>query len=216
MKLKVFEASGKEVGEVNVPAGALDVTPRRDVMHAVVVWQLNERRRYTAHTKNRGEASGGGRKPWKQKGTGRARAGSNTSPVWVGGGVAHGPRYRQPGYEVNKKVRRLALRMALADRAGNEALKVVRAAQFDTPSTKQAASVVAALGGKKTLVVVGDGRRAKGMPSASERSYRNLERVRVLQAEGLNVYDILGADVVLVAEEAVPAVLRRLGVTAEA
>ena len=204
--------TGKDAGHVKVPGDLLDVKPRRDVLHAVVVWQQNRRRRWTAHTKTRSEVSGGGAKPWKQKGTGRARSGSNTSPVWRGGGVALGPRKKiDLAVSLPKKVRKLGLRMALADRLQADKLRIVKGLAFDSPDSKQAAGIQSAFGGTKMLVVVGDGRTQKGVASVTERSFRNLDRVRVLQAEGLNVYDILGAEVVLIAESAVEKVFARLG-----
>src|SRR5690554_843851 len=107
MELPVFKIDGKKSGTTAVPGGLLNVTPRRDVLHAVVVWQLANRRAYNAHTKTRSEVRGGGRKPWKQKGTGRARQGSRRAVQWVGGGVAHGPRHREVRHDLPKQVRRL-------------------------------------------------------------------------------------------------------------
>ncbi len=210
MKLKQVDIAGKDSGTVNVPDGLLDVTPRRDVLHAVVVWQQAKKRRHTAHTKTRSEVRGGGAKPWRQKGTGRARAGTRRSPLWRGGGTTFGPRTKQVSPKLPKKVRRLGLRMALADRAVDDQLKVVKGLQFEAPNTRQAKDVVKAAGGKRTLVVVGDGRQASGVPSPTERGFRNLDGVRVLQAEGINVYDILAADVVLLADNAVEKVFSRL------
>lgn len=211
MDLKVFKADGSDDGVVSVPDGALEVTPRRDVLHQVVVWQQNQRRAHTAHTKTRAEIRGGGRKPWRQKGTGRARAGSRRSPIWRGGGTVHGPRTKEARPRLNKKVRRLGLRMALADRATNDALKVVRGLGWEQPSAKDADRVVRELGGRRTLVVLGDGRPAAGQPSVLERSFRNLSTAKVLQVEGLNVYDLLAHDTILVDESALGALYSRLG-----
>lgn len=213
MELHVYKIDGKKAGKADVPAGLLDVTPRRDVLHSVVVWQQTNRRAFNAHTKTRGEVSGGGRKPWKQKGTGRARQGSNTAVQWVGGGIAHGPRSRTVSHELPKGVRRLGLRMALADRVGGDALKIVRDLKFDIPRTADARGVVEALGGRRTLVLVGDGRAVRGHASATERAFRNLPNVKVLQIEGANVLDILGADTVLVDEAALPRLWARLAGT---
>ena len=211
MKIPAFNTKGKKDGSVDVPADLLDVTPRGDVMHAVVTWQQAKRRQWTAHTKTRSEVRGGGRKPWRQKGTGRARAGSRRSPIWRGGGTIHGPRTKDVKARLPKKVRRLGLRMALADRAAGESLKIVKGLDFETPNTREAAALIDTIGGRKTLVVVGDGRETKGVPSATERAFRNLDKVKVLQAEGINVYDVLNAEVVLVAEGALDTVYRRLG-----
>jgi large subunit ribosomal protein L4 len=213
MELHVYKIDGAKAGTTAVPEGLLDVTPRRDVLHAVVVWQQANRRAYNAHTKTRGEVRGGGRKPWKQKGTGRARQGSTTAVQWVGGGIAHGPRSRTVSHELPKAVRRLGLRMALADRAAGEALKVVRDLRFDIPRTSAARDVLDALGGRRTLVLVGDGRAVPGHASATERAFRNLPNVKVLQIEGANVQDILGADAVLVEESALPRLWSRLAGT---
>ncbi|RMF13247.1 MAG: 50S ribosomal protein L4 [Candidatus Dadabacteria bacterium] len=210
MEVKVIDIKGQDAGKASVPEGLLDVRPRRDVLHAAVVWQQARRRRWTASTKTRAEVAGGGAKPWRQKGTGRARAGSRRSPLWRGGGTVHGPRPKDVSPKLPKKVRRLALRMAVADRAQNDALMVLRGFAPEQPKTREARDVINAVGAKRVLVVVGQPREQAGVPSAAERAFRNLDGVRVLQPEGLNVYDVLRADAVVVAEEAIDRVWQRL------
>jgi len=203
MKLPVFDMTANAVGSVEVSDQPIDVTPRRDVLHAVVVWQQQKRRAFAATTKTRSEVRGGGAKPWRQKGTGRARAGTRRSPLWRGGGVAHGPRGRRRVGRLPKKVRQLGLRMAIADRIEGEALKVVRGLQQDARKTKDAKQVLAAFETSPCLVLIADGREQSGCPSACERAFRNLPNARVMQVEGANVEDVLRSKLVLVAEEAV-------------
>ena len=207
---KVYDIEGNEVDQIEVPEGLLDVKPRIDILHQVVVWQMHNRRRFTANTRSWSDVRGGGRKPWRQKGTGRARHGSIRSPIWVGGATVHGPKPRISRMLLPKKVRKLALRMALKDRTDGDAVKVVRGMEVEKPSTRYALEVVRRFGDGKTLVVLGDGRPAKGVPSPLEKSFRNLEKVKALQVEGLNVRDILNSDQVLIDERAVERIWERL------
>jgi large subunit ribosomal protein L4 len=164
------------------------------LMHQVVVAGMASIRRGTHATKTRGDVSGGGRKPWRQKGTGRARQGSNRAPQWVGGGVVHGPHPRDHDMRVNKKMRRGALRSALTDALSSGKLAVVDELAFDEPKTKKASEVLDALElSGKVLVVL-------PLPSESgavERSFRNIRGVRVTYARSLGVWEVVGADRVL-------------------
>jgi large subunit ribosomal protein L4 len=173
---------------VNVPA-----------MHQVVVAQLAAARRGTSKVKSRGEVSGGGRKPYRQKGTGRARQGSIRAPQWSGGGVAHGPTGEENySKRVSKKLKRVALRSALSDRASSGDVVVVRGLSFDAPRTKDAVALLdrLELSERRVLLVLGD------VDVNVLRSFRNLPTVHALTVDQLNTYDVLVSDVVLFAEEA--------------
>ncbi len=203
------------VTQDNAKAGSLElspevfaVSPKTHLMHAEVRRQLAERRAGTHSTRNRSGVSGGGAKPWRQKGTGRARQGSSRSPQWSGGGVVFGPVPREHGHDLPKKVRRAALRGALSLRVQEGALRVVDALSLDAFSTKQMAAVLAALGygPDRGLLIVTEGENDR-----VERSARNLPWVSVLRVEGLNVYDVLRHPNVLITRAAVEAAEARLG-----
>src|SRR6266508_4604721 len=155
MELDVIDQRGAPVEKVTVSDRAFGAEVKGHLFHQVVRMQLANRRRGTAATKTRGEVSGGGRKPWRQKGTGRARQGSNRAPQWTGGGVVHGPRPRDHEMRVNKKMKRGALRSALTDALVSGRLSVVQDLAFDEPKTKTAAEVLDTLelGGKVLLVL---------------------------------------------------------------
>ncbi len=194
---KVYDTTGKELGSVTLPEAWFTGEVNVPVMHEVVTAQLAAKRQGTHKTKTRAEVRGGGRKPWRQKGTGRARQGSIRSPQWVGGGVAHGRTPKDWSKRVNKKVRKLALRSALTDRANLESVKVVRDFAFDAPKTKTAVTLLDASGSEgKVLVVLGT------KHEATWKSFRNLDRAHVLTVDQLNTYDVLDSDVVLFDEAA--------------
>lgn len=197
----VRNLSGDQVGSVELPrewfGGPINVA----VMHQVVTAQLAAARGDTAKTKGRGEVRGGSRKPWRQKGTGRARHGSIRSPQWMGGGVAHGRSGQQDhSKRVNKKMKRLALCSALSDRASGGNVSVVRELVLARPRTKDAVAALTALGHEeaKTLVVLGD------KHDATWKSFRNLPTVHMLTVDQLNTYDVLLSDVVVFDEAALP------------
>jgi large subunit ribosomal protein L4 len=191
-------------GTVALDAGAFEARFNMPLVHETVRAELNARRRGTASTKTRGEVRGGGAKPWRQKGTGRARAGSNRSPIWTGGGTVFGPSPRSYTVKVNRKERRAALRSALSLHAERESLAVFDAAAFDAPSTKQAAALLAdwAAGGP-TLVVLGAEEAAAG------RSFRNIAGTAAIPAEEAGVADLIGAASVLISETALPVLVAR-------
>ncbi|MGI9611122.1 MAG: 50S ribosomal protein L4 [Acidimicrobiia bacterium] len=179
------------------------IEPNMDVLHQVVTAQLAGKRRGTASTKTRGEVRGGGRKPWRQKGLGRARHGSIRSPSWVGGGVAHGPRPRDYSQRTPKKMKRLALRSALSARASEEAVKVVEDFDWSSPKTKQAVSLLDAIGASgKTLVVLGQ------LDATAGKSFRNLPEVILAEPGHLTPYDVLWADQVVFSSHTVGSVGR--------
>jgi large subunit ribosomal protein L4 len=195
--IDVFDLAGEKVGTVDLPAAWFAGDVNVPVMHQVVTAQLAAARQGTHKTKTRGEVAGGGRKPWRQKGTGRARQGSIRSPQWVGGGVAHGRTPKDWSVRVNKKVKRAALRSALTDRANNDLITVVRDLGFDVPRTKDAVGALAAVGATgKVLVVLAD------RHEATERSFRNLPEVHTLVVDQLNTHDVLVSDVVVFDEAA--------------
>jgi large subunit ribosomal protein L4 len=192
--IDVLDATGKKAGTRDLPADVFEADVSVPLMHQVVVAGLAGIRAGTHSTKTRGEVSGGGKKPWRQKGTGRARQGSIRSPQWVGGGVAHGPQPRDHSMRVNKKMKRGALRSALTDALQSGKLAVVAEIVFDEPKTKRAVELLAALGLEGKVLVVLTQPTDDG---AVEKSFRNLDHVRLAYAGGLGTYEILRADRVL-------------------
>lgn len=199
--IDLHTASGQVEGQVNLDEAIFGAPLNVPAMHQVVVAQLAAARRGTAKTKTRGQVSGGGRKPYRQKGTGRARQGSIRAPHYSGGGIAHGPTGQQNHTKrVNKKMRKLALRSALSDRARSDDVRVVRGLAFSVPRTKDAIAVLNALGlaERKVLLVLGF------QDEIVRRSFRNLPLVHVLTVDQLNTYDVLCSEVVVFCEEALP------------
>lgn len=189
---RVFDSSGAQTGEMALDPDIFGIEPNTSVMHQVVTAQRAAARSGSASTKTRAEVSGGGRKPWRQKGLGRARHGSIRSPQWKGGGVAHGPKPRDYSKRTPKKMRRLALRSALSARAAADAVVVVGGLDWEHPKTKSAVALLEGMGvdGKALFVLSASDR-------VVERSVRNLPRVNVLTVGQLNTYDVLWADVVV-------------------
>ena len=190
--VEVRDVRGQVLAERELPADLFEAPVNRALMHEVVVAGAAAVRAGTHDTKTRAEVSGGGKKPWRQKGTGRARHGSTRSPIWSGGGVAHGPKPRDYTTRVNKKVRRAALRSALSDALQSGKLAVVDGLDFDAPRTKDAVAVLQALGlDGKVLVII------EGPDEFIEKSFRNLARVKVDFSRNLSTYYVLFADRVL-------------------
>ena len=193
MKVDVVGADGKQAGSAELPAELFDATTNVPLIHQVVVAQQAAARQGTHATKTRGEVRGGGAKPWRQKGTGRARQGSRRAPQWTGGGVVHGPQPRSYAQRTPKKMIQAALRGALSDRAREGLVFVVD--QFgigDTPSTRQAAIRLAAVGDFTRYLVVLDRK-----DETSWLSLRNLPGVHVLAVDQLNAYDVVVSDAVV-------------------
>ncbi|MDE0289915.1 MAG: 50S ribosomal protein L4 [bacterium] len=188
----VYDSLGAHRGEVVLDPAMFGIEPNRDVMHQVVVAHMAARRAGTANTKTRAEVRGGGRKPWRQKGLGRARHGSIRSPIWVGGGVAHGPKPRSYAQRTPRKMRGLALRSALSARASEGAVKVVSEFDWGSPKTRLAHSLLDEIGVDGKALVVLDGSEA-----TAARSFRNLPTVVLGRAGRLNTYDILWSDTVV-------------------
>src|SRR3954453_12738677 len=170
--------------KVTLDADVFETAFNGPLVHEVVVAELAARRRGTHATKTRGMVSGGGAKPWRQKGTGRARAGTSRSPIWTGGGTVFGPSPRKYTVKVNRKARRAALRAALSVHAERSTLHIVDAASFDAPSTKQAAELLLPHRGGSVLVALGDDE------FAAAKSFRNLARVNVLHVDDVGVADV--------------------------
>lgn len=190
--------------EVQLDDGVFGAEVRPYLLHDVVIWQLANRRAATAKTKSRSEVSGGGAKPWKQKGTGKARSGSNRSPVWRHGGVTFGPNNRNYAIKLPKKVRNQALCSALSMKTGENLLKVVDAVSLEEPKTRQFVNALGALGMQETLVVVGNVNANVALAS------RNHCKSKVLDVRGLNVYDILKYKGLIMDLEAIEFIEERL------
>lgn len=191
--------AGGAAGTVELDEAIFGIEPNVAVLHQVVTAQLAARRAGTHKTKTRSEVRGGGAKPWKQKGTGRARQGSIRAPHWRGGGVVHGPQPRSYAQRTNKKMIRLALRSALADRAAEGNVIVVDSWSFEQPSTKAAVAALEAIGATgRVLMVLGDEDRNAWL------SFRNLPAVHLLAPGQLNAYDVLVSDVVVFTRDTLP------------
>jgi len=193
--------AGADAGTLELDESTFGIEPNVPVMHQVVTAQLAARRAGTQSTKTRAEVRGGGAKPWKQKGTGRARQGSIRSPQWVGGGVALGPKPRSYAQKTPKKMIKLALRSALSDRASEGKVVVVDEWGFDAPSTKGAVAALSALGLEGRILVV-----LSRDDVVAWKSFRNLQNVHLLEAGHLNTYDVLVNDYVVFTRSNVPPV----------
>lgn len=206
IELEVVDSSGKKVGSRKVPSSIFAAPINEHLLHQVVRWQRAKARAGTHKSKTRSEVRGGGAKPWRQKGTGRARAGSSSSPLWVGGGTAHGPKPRSYEFRLNKVERKKALCCALSARVSEGKLAVLQDFGLSEIKTKQAKQVLNALGidGEKVVVIIPDG------DETSAKSLRNIERTVVHQAAGLNVYDIVDAQSVVIVDAALPSIQTRL------
>jgi large subunit ribosomal protein L4 len=204
--VNVVTTANKRAGEVELPAAVFEVKVKPDLFHAEVRRQLAARHTGTHGTKNRHMVSGGGSKPWRQKGTGRARQGSTRSPQWTGGGVVFGPVPRTYDHSLSKKVRRAALRGALSLRQQEGAIIVVDELAVSEFKTRRVAEILTALGlaEQSVLIVIADA------DEKLEMSARNLARVGVIRVEGLNVYDVLRHTKLVLTRAAVEAIERRL------
>ena len=200
--VSIVDAQGNKVADRELASELFEAKVSVPLMHQVVVAGLVSLRRGTHATKTRGDVSGGGRKPWRQKGTGRARHGSNRAPQWSGGGVAHGPQPRTHDLRVNKKMKRGALRSALTDALQSGKLAVVEDLRFEVPKTKEAAQLLDALQLDGRVLLVLPEPSEDGAP---EKSFRNIPNVRIAYAKGLGVYEVVAADRVLFTKAALDA-----------
>ena len=196
--VSVFDMTGKKLDSIELSDSIFGIVPSIPAMHLCVVSYLANRRQGTQSTLTRSEVSGGGKKPWRQKGTGRARQGSTRAPQWYHGGIAHGPKPRDYQKSVNKKVRRLAMKSALSAKLADDELIVLSELKLDEIKTKAVADMIKALNvGKKVLIV---------LPEKNDviyRSARNIAGVKTTLVNTLNVYDILNCDTVIVLKDAV-------------
>lgn len=201
MKIPVRNREGKTIEEISVSPAVFEVEPNEAVVHQVVKAQLAAARRGTAKTKTRAEVRGGGKKPWRQKGTGRARIGSIRAPHWTGGGVVFGPTPRDYSFSVPKKMRRLALKSILSAKAKEGRLIVLDDFGLAEPKTKEAAQILKNLEAtKKTTVVVGENQDAAVM------SVRNIDKVKVIYSTELNAIDLLDNEYLVMTRAALNAV----------
>ncbi|MBI5158275.1 MAG: 50S ribosomal protein L4 [Acidimicrobiia bacterium] len=191
-KARVYDSSGRQTGEMTLDAAVFGIEPNVSVMHQVVTARLAAQRSGTSSTKTRGEVSGGGKKPWKQKGLGRARQGSIRSPQWKGGGVVFGPKPRSYAQRTPRKMRRLALASALSARAAEGEVRVVDSFSWEKPHTRSAVDMLKGMGVTgKVLFVLGRADRI------AERSVGNLPSAIVLPVDQLNAYDVLWAETIV-------------------
>ncbi len=195
--VQVVDMQGKNVGSVDLAESIFGIEPNAAVMHQMVVSYLANQRQGTQSALTRSEVSGGGRKPWRQKGTGRARQGSTRAPQWYHGGVVFAPKPRDYRFSVNKKVKRLAMKSALSSKAQAEEIVVIDKIAFDEIKTAKAAAMLNAVGAEKKALIV--------LPEVDEKaikSARNIPGVKTAQVNEMNVYDILNADKLIIAKDA--------------
>ena len=193
----VFNLNREVTGQIELSDAIFGVPVKPHVMHEVVLYQLAKRRAGTAKTKGRSEVSGGGKKPWRQKGTGRARAGTSRSPIWRGGGTIHGPHPRDYEMRIPKKVRRQALKMALSQKLIDNGFTIFDSLKLERIKTKDFAEILNRFELRKTLVVI---------PEIDEvilKSARNIPNVKVLRSEGINVYDLLNYHAVILSRDCI-------------
>ncbi len=196
--IAVLDMAGKNVGEITLSDAIFGIEPNASVMHQVVVNYLANQRQGTQSTLTRTEVSGGGKKPWRQKGTGHARQGSTRAPQWTHGGIVHAPKPRDYSYDLNKKVKRLALKSALSDKVISGDLIVLDEFKVEGFKTKSVVDCLKAIeAGKKTLIVLEDNN------AFAVKSCSNIPGVKTAQVNTINTYDILHADTLVIAKGAV-------------
>jgi large subunit ribosomal protein L4 len=203
--VKLYDQGRQEIGTVELAPEVFEVEVQPELLHLVVRAQLAAKRAGTHSVKTRSTVSGGGKKPWRQKGTGRARAGSTRSPIWRGGAVVHGPEPRDYSFKVNRKVRLLALRMALSAKLGDASLVLVDGLSVPEVKTKHMVKVTSDFGLKKALIVL------PASDNNLELSARNLPGIKVVREDMLNVYDVLRYDHLVMVKDAALKVQERLG-----
>lgn len=197
-KVALYNVSGAQVGEVELAEAVFGIEPNKHVVHSAVVLQQASQRLGTHKTKGRSEVRGGGRKPWKQKGTGRARQGSIRSPQWKGGGIVFGPTPRSYGFKLPKKVRRLAIKSVLSSKVLENEIIVLDQLSLNQPKTKEFAAILGNLKvDRKALIVTGDYNDNVAL------SARNIPGVKFVTAEGINVLDVIAHDKLIITKDAV-------------
>lgn len=206
LKVKIYNQEGAEVKDLELNEAVFGIEPNKQALFDMVLLQRASLRQGTHKVKNRTEVSGGGKKPWRQKGTGRARQGSIRAPQWRGGGVVFGPTPRSYKFKLNRKVRRLALKSALSTKIIDNEFMALEAIKFDAPKTKEMVKVLANLDAPtKTLIVVDE------IDENVARSANNIPGVKLLDARRVNVYDILNSDKLIMTEAAIKSVEEVLG-----
>ena len=215
MKIKVYNQSAEAVKDLELDAKIFGVKPNHDLLHQAVITQQANARQVLAHTKDRSEVSGGGKKPWKQKGTGRARVGSSRSPLWIGGGVTFGPtKNRNFKQKINQKMKQKAMFMALSDKAVTETLVVLENLNFSEFKTKKFNAILSAVeknvlkNDRRDILVINEAKNEKAQYSG-----RNLEGVKIINLENINLLDILNYKNLLVTEAAVKSLSDRYSKT---
>lgn len=198
-KVALYNVTGTQVGDIELADAIFGIEPNQYVMHDAVVMQQASLRQGNHKVKGRSEVRGGGRKPWKQKGTGRARHGSIRSPIWKGGGVVFGPTPRSYGYKLPKKVRRLAIRSALSSKVRDNEIIVLDELTFKQPKTKEFTAILTNLKVDSKALVVS----LENFDGNVALSARNIPGVKYVSAEGINVLDVLGHDRLIITKEAV-------------
>ena len=206
MKVDVMNMQGEKVDSADLPAGIFEAPIKQDLMHQALVRQMANARAGTHKTKSRGEVRGGGRKPWRQKGTGRARHGSRRSPIWVGGGKVHTPRPRDYSVKMPRKMRRAALRSALSVKAADKSIVLLDALSAEAPKTKVMAEALQKLVGESSALVL-----MANEDVNVEKSIRNLPSAKTLSAEYLNVRDLLGFERVIMPLDVLDVIKSYLG-----
>ncbi len=200
MKTDVYNQNGEVQGSVNLPKEIFEVALNSDLVHQVAVSLSANKRQVSAHAKTRGEVRGGGKKPWRQKGTGRARHGSNRSPIWKGGGVTHGPRNdRVFEREIPKKMRRKALLMVLSEKAKNNAIVVLEKIQLEKGKTKEVAKMLSVLPCKKSNTLI-------ALPDYDKKIFlasRNISKTAIEDARNLNVLELLNHKYLLITKDSI-------------
>jgi large subunit ribosomal protein L4 len=197
-KVTLFNQTGSQVGDIELNESIFGIEPNNHVLFEAIIMQRASLRQGTHKVKNRSEVAGGGRKPWKQKGTGRARQGSIRSPQWRGGGVVFGPTPRSYSYKLPKKVRRLALKSALSSKVQEQNILVLEALSFDAPKTKEFTAVLKNLSVDSKALIVTD-----TVNEFVALSARNIPGVTVVEASGINILDLLGHDKLIMTKAAV-------------
>ncbi|EGL82014.1 ribosomal protein L4/L1e [Caldalkalibacillus thermarum TA2.A1] len=197
-KVTLYNQNGSIVGEIELADSVFGIEPNQYVLHDAVVMQRASMRAGTHATKNRAAVRGGGRKPWRQKGTGRARHGSIRAPQWVGGGVVFGPTPRKYGYKLPKKVRRLAIKSALSSKVKNDEIKVLDQLTLEKPKTKEMVNILKNLDVNRKALIVTD-----NYDDNVALSSRNIPGVTFVTAEGINVLDVLAHDTLIITKDAV-------------
>lgn len=198
-KVAIYNIAGEQTGELELNDAVFGVEVNEAVVHQALLMQLANQRQGTASTKTRSQVRGGGRKPWKQKGTGRARAGTIRSPLWIGGGVTFGPHPRSYAVKMPRKARRLAIKSALSAKLANQEIVILEGLQFEQPKTKQVVELLKNFGltDRKALIITQE------IEESVEKSSRNIPGVKALTAGCLNVFDLLHHDKLLITQDAI-------------